>query len=107
MLERLAERGPCIPTPEDWNEALGHWCEHGRGHRLWLFSNGSGLQGLGPLLKPLAVRHRIVWFRPHRASRRREDWPDPKFSPKVECQFWDIRLDPVAKLGAWLKGGGA
>ena len=58
LLELLAERGPCIPTEAAWREALGHWGQHGKGHRLWILSNGAGLSGLAPIIKPLAVRHR-------------------------------------------------
>lgn len=108
LLEALAHRGPCLPTPEGWREALGHWGEHGKGHRLWLFSNGAGLQGLSALLRPLATRHRLVWFRPddpHLARAPR--WPDPGFGPGIERVAWDIHEDPVRKLGAWLKGGRA
>jgi uncharacterized protein (DUF58 family) len=108
LLELLAERGPSIPTTESWREALGHWGEHGRGHRLWMFSNGAGLQGLSPLLKPLAARHRVVWFEPVLPpSRRAVHWPDPEFPASVERQSWDILTDPVLKLGSWLKAGGA
>ena len=108
LLEKLLERGPAIPRPEDWTEALGHWGEQGRGHRLWLLSNGAGLRGLAPILKPLAVRHRLIWFEPTLPpSKGAATWPDPGFTAKVERVRWDIRLDPVAKLGAWLKGGGA
>jgi hypothetical protein len=73
-----------------------------------LFSNGAGLQGLTPLLKPLATRHRLVWFQPeNRADRRSMAWPDPGFSPAIEKQRWDLMEDPVVKLNAWLRAGGA
>lgn len=108
ILETLAERGPSLPRPEDWRTALGHWGEHGKGHRLWLFSNGAGLNGLAPLLKPLAVRHRVVWFQPELPpSRRAMHWPDPGFSAAVEKVQWPIAEDPVQRLNAWLKSGGA
>ena len=108
LLELLAERGPCIPTEAAWREALGHWGEHGRGHRLWLFSNGAGLQGLAPLLKPLATRHRVVWFQPDNPEDRGAmTWPDPGFSAAVERQRWEVQTDPVVKLNAWLRAGGA
>ena len=107
-LRRLAERGPSIPTQAAWREALGHWGEHGKGHRLWLFSNGSGLQGLAPLLKPLATRHRVVWFQPEDPQDRRgAAWPEPGFTPAIEHQSWSLLEDPVAKLNAWLRAGGA
>ena len=107
ILETLAERGPAIPTEASWREALGHWGEHGKGHRLWLFSNGSGLQGLAPLLKPLATRHRLVWFQPKDpAERRSMDWPDPGFTPTIERQCWDLMDDPVVKLNAGCGRGG-
>ena len=87
---------------------MGHWGEHGRGHRIWILSNGAGLAGLAPLVKPLAARHRVVWFRPQNSRlKHAPDWPDPGFSPAVERQTWDIREDPVLKLGIWLKAGGA
>lgn len=107
VLEALAERGPAVPTPEAWREALGHWGERGKGHRLWILSNGAGLQGLAPLLKPIAARHRVVWFRPHSPQKGTGDWPDPGFSAAVERQTWNVMEDPVQKLSAWLKGGGA
>ncbi len=108
LLEALAEIRPAAPTPEGWREALGHWGEHGRGHRLWLLSNGAGLQGLAPPLKPLAARHRVVWFHPVDPGRRRDPhWPDPGFTGSVETQVWNLLEDPVVRLGAWLKGGGA
>ena len=104
----MAERGPSIPTEASWREALGHWGEHGKGHRLWLFSNGSGLQGLAPLLKPLATRHRLVWFQPEdRTDRRGMMWPDPGFTAAIERQRWDLMDDPVVKLNGWLRAGGA
>jgi len=107
LLEALAGRGPAIPGPADWQEALGHWGDHGRGHRLWILSNGAGLQGLAPLLKPLAARHRVVWFRPEQPHyRHMPNWPDPGFPPNVERQDWNIMEDPVTRLGIWLKGGG-
>ena len=108
VLEALAERGPAIPTAESWRQALGQWGHAGKGHRLWILSNGAGLQGLAPLLKPLAARHRVVWLRPEDpALRHRPNWPDPAFPPTVERLIWNIQEDPVLKLGAWLKGGGA
>lgn len=107
LLEALAGRGPAIPGPADWQAALGHWGDHGRGHRLWILSNGAGLQGLAPLLKPLAARHRVVWFRPEQPHyRHMPNWPDPGFPPNVERQDWNIMEDPVTRLGIWLKGGG-
>lgn len=108
LLETLVERGPSRPTEAAWREALGRWGEHGKGHRLWLFSNGAGLQGLAPLLKPLAARHRVVWFQPTEPrSRWSVDWPDPGFAPTIERQSWDLAGDPVVKLNAWLRAGGA
>jgi uncharacterized protein (DUF58 family) len=108
LLEALAERGPAIPTPASWQQALGHWGQHGKGHRLWILSNGAGLQGLAPLIKPLAARHRVVWFRPENPHlKHAPNWPDPGFPAAVERQVWDLHEDPVLKLGAWLKGGGA
>ncbi|HNX94704.1 MAG TPA: DUF58 domain-containing protein, partial [Holophaga sp.] len=108
LLETLASRGPSIPTPEGWQQALGHWGQHGKGHRLWILSNGAGLQGLAPIIKPLAARHRVVWFRPENPHlKHTPNWPDPEFAPTVERVSWDIHEDPVLKLGAWMKGGGA
>lgn len=108
LLETLAGRGPAIPTEAAWREALGHWGEHGKGHRLWLFSNGAGLGGLAPLLKPLAARHRVVWFKPlEPPGRGSEDWPDPGFAPTIERQSWALAEDPIQKLSAWLRAGGA
>ena len=108
LLEAAAGLGPALPTPASWQEALGHWGERGHGHRLWLLSNGAGLRGLAPLLKPISARHHVVWFRPlQRDGRRAPDWPDPGFPPRVERLAWDILADPVAQLGAWLKGAGA
>ena len=84
-----------------------HAGEHGRGHRLWLLSNGAGLQGLAPLIRPIAARHRVVWFRPEQPRYRHlPNWPDPGFPPLVERQDWNIMEDPVTRLGIWLKGGG-
>jgi len=106
LLEALAELSPRVPSSEGWREALGHWGEHGRGHRLWLLSNGAGLSGLAPLLKPLAARHRIVWFRSEDpALKRAPHWPNPAFGPGVEALLWNLQEDPVVKLGVWLKGG--
>lgn len=105
VVEALAELGPSLPSPEGWAQALGHWGERGRGHRLWILSNGAGLRGLAPLIKPLAARHRVVWFHPE--THGKERWPDPGLPGTVERQDWDILEDPVVKLGAWLKGGGA
>jgi uncharacterized protein (DUF58 family) len=108
ILETLAERGPALPTEAAWREALGRWGEHGKGHRLWLFSNGAGLQGLAPLLKPLATRHRLVWFQPETPEGPKAPaWPDPGFSPAIERQRWDLLEDPIVKLNAWLRAGGA
>jgi uncharacterized protein (DUF58 family) len=108
LLETLVQTAPAVPTPEGWQQAMGHWGEHGRGHRIWILSNGAGLAGLAPLVKPLAARHRVVWFRPQNSRlKHAPDWPDPGFSPAVERQTWDIREDPVLKLGIWLKAGGA
>jgi uncharacterized protein (DUF58 family) len=108
LLEKLAERGPAIPTEASWREALGHWGEHGKGHRLWLLSNGAGLDGLAPLLRPLAARQRLVWFQPKaRGDLRAMAWPDPGFSPAIEHQRWDLLEDPVQKLNVWLRAGGA
>ena len=107
LLEALATRGPSIPTPASWQEALGHWGDHGRGHRLWLLSNGAGLQGLGPLIKPIAARHSVVWFRPELPTLTQPNWPDPGLPATVERQTWNLMDDPVTRLGIWLKGGGA
>jgi uncharacterized protein (DUF58 family) len=108
LLEALAARGPALPTPASWQAALGHWGEHGRGHRLWILSNGGGLQGLAPLIKPIAARHRVVWFRPDQPQERHlPNWPDPGFGPQVERQHWSIMEDPVTRMGIWLKAGGA
>lgn len=106
-LEYLIERGPAIPRPEDWQAAFGHWGEHGKGHRLWLLSNGAGLQGLAPVLKPIAARHRVVWFEPELpATTRATPWPDPGLPPTVSRQRWPLLEDPVPRLSAFLKGTG-
>jgi hypothetical protein len=34
-------------------------------------------------------------------------WPDPGFSAAIERQQWDVLEDPVVKLNAWLRAGGA
>ncbi len=108
LLEALAQRGPAIPTEASWQEALGHWGERGRDHRLWILSNGAGLQGLGPLIKPIAARHRVIWFRPEQPHyRHMPNWPDPGFPATVELQHWNIMEDPVTRLGTWLRTGGA
>lgn len=108
LLERLVERGPAVLTPESWTQALGHWGDVGHDHRWWILSNGAGLQGLAPLMKPIAARHRVVWFRPELPHlRRMPNWPDPKLPATVERQTWDILKDPVVKMGAWMKAGGA
>ena len=107
LLEALARRGPAIPSPAAWQQALGHWGERGRGHRLWILSNGAGLQGLAPLLKPIAARHSVVWFRPELPHLKdTPNWPDPGFPPTVERQTWNILLDPITQLAIWLKGAG-
>ena len=75
---------------------------------MWLFSNGAGLHGLAPLLKPLATRHRLVWFQPEsHETRKGMTWPDPGFSAAIEKQRWDVLEDPIPKLNAWLRAGGA
>jgi len=108
LLEALATRGPAIPTAASWHEALGRWGERGRGHRLWLLSNGAGLQGLAPLLKPIAARHSVVWFRPEgQDGPSAPAWPDPGLPQTVERQTWNLMDDPVTRLGLWLKGRGA
>lgn len=107
LLETLAGLGPAIPTPASWQQALGHWVERGRGHRLWILSNGAGLGGLGPLLKPIAARHRVVWIRPEQPQlKHRPNWPDPGLPATVERLAWNIMEDPVTRAGIWLKGGG-
>lgn len=108
LLEALASRGPALPTPEDWRAVFGHWGEHSRNQRIWIFSNGAGLSGLAPVIRPLTPRHRIVWFRPDESpSHRAPDWPDPGFPSTVERQTWSILEDPVKKLQSWFKGSGA
>jgi hypothetical protein len=50
----------------------------------------------------------VVWFRPENPRlRHAPNWPDPGFAPSIERVVWDLHEDPVLKLGAWLKGGGA
>jgi len=67
LLEALVTRGPSIPTPEGWQQALGHWGEHGKGHRLWILSNG-GVSGVSRLSSNLWRRGiAVVWFRPENA----------------------------------------
>jgi len=108
QLEALAGLGPAIPTPASWRQALGHWGGRSRGHRLWILSNGAGLQGLAELVGPIAARNRVVWFRPEQPHLRHlPNWPDPGFGPNVERNTWNIMEDPVTRLGIWLKGGGA
>jgi uncharacterized protein (DUF58 family) len=108
LLEALAERSPAIPTPASWQQALGHWGDKGRGHRLWILSNGAGLQGLAEGIKPIAARHSVVWFRPELPGLRHvPNWPDPGFPPTVERQTWNILEDPVVRMSLWLNGAGA
>ena len=108
LLEALAGLGPAIPTPASWQQALGHWGDRGRGHRLWILSNGAGLQGLAELIKPIAARHQVVWFRPEQPHLKHlPNWPDPGFPATVERQTWNIMEDPVTRLGIWLKESGA
>jgi uncharacterized protein (DUF58 family) len=108
LLEALADCGPSLPTAESWQEAFGRWTGQGKGHRIWILSNGAGLGGLAPTLKPIALRHRVVWFRPeHPALRRQPNWPDPALGPAVDRETWNILEDPVVRMGAWLKGGKA
>jgi len=108
LLEALAGLGPARPTAAAWQDALGHWGDHGRGHRLWILSNGAGLQGLAGPLKAIAARHRVVWFRPEAPHlKHTPNWPDPGFPAGVERQTWNILEDPVTRLGIWLKAGGA
>jgi uncharacterized protein (DUF58 family) len=108
LLETLAGLRPAEPTPASWQQALGHWGERGRGHRLWLLSNGAGLQGLGERIRPIAARHRVVWFRPEQPRlRHRPNWPAPGLPATVEQQTWNIMEDPVTRLGLWLRGRGA
>jgi uncharacterized protein (DUF58 family) len=108
LLEALAARGPAIPTPESWQQAMGHWGHQGKDHRIWILSNGAGLQGFAALIKPLAARPRVVWFRPENPHlRHAPNWPEPGFPATVERQVWDLHEDPVLKLALWLKGGGA
>jgi len=107
LLEALAGLGPALPNPAAWQLALGHWGDRGRGHRLWILSNGAGLQGLAELVKPIAARHQVVWFRPEQPHLKHlPNWPDPGFPATVERQTWNIMEDPVTRLGIWLKGGG-
>lgn len=105
ILEALLERGPARPTEAAWREALGHWGERGHGHRLWILSNGAGLAGLAPLLAPLAPRHRVVWFRPEAPGG--SPWPDPGLPAAVRRLAWPLEEDPVPRLDAWLRSGGA
>jgi uncharacterized protein (DUF58 family) len=108
LLEALAGIGPAIPTPEGWREALGHWGDRGRGHRLWILSNGAGLQGLAQPVRTIAARHRVTWFRPEAPHLRHlPNWPDPGFPATVERVTWNILDDPVTRLGLWLKESGA
>jgi len=108
LLEALAGLGPARPTPASWKQALGHWSEHGRGHRLWILSNGEGLGGLAELIKPIAARQRVVWFRPEQPQLKKvPNWPDPAFPATVERQTWNLMEDPVTRLGIWLKASGA
>jgi len=108
LLEALAGIAPARPTPASWQQALGHWGERGRGHRLWILSNGAGLQGLAGLVKPIAARHHVVWFRPVQPRlKHRPNWPDPGFPATVEQLTWNIMEDPVARLGSWMRGRGA
>jgi len=107
LLEALAGLGPAQPTAASWQQLLGHWDARGHGHRLWLLSNGAGLSGLAGLVKPIAARNRVVWFRPEQPQLKHlPNWPDPGFGPTVERNTWNIMEDPVTRLGLWLKGGG-
>jgi uncharacterized protein (DUF58 family) len=84
LLEALAGLGPAIP------------------------SNGAGLQGLAELIKPIAARHQVVWFRPELPHLKHlPNWPDPGFPATVERHTWNIMEDPVTRLGIWMKGTGA
>jgi len=106
ILESIADLTPRMPTPQDWRDSLGRWTDGGRGHRLWLLSNGDGISGLGPLLKPIAARHRVVWFYPADSGKNgRPPLPDNDMPTNMEVQSWNVTDDPVKRLAQWLKSG--
>jgi hypothetical protein len=106
VLESMMELSPRLPSAHDWRGSLGHWTDRGRNQHLWLISNGEGLSGLGALLRPIAARHRVVWFCPaNDGNDRSAGWPDGDSPSGVDTQVWDIADDPVVRLGQWLRLG--
>ncbi|MDR1841482.1 MAG: DUF58 domain-containing protein [Holophagales bacterium] len=106
ILESIADLTPRIPNARDWRGSLGRWTDSGRGHHLWLLSNGGGAAGLGPLLKPIAARHRVVWFYPMGGSKKQQPpLSDNEMPSNLEVQNWNMNDDPVKRLGQWLKSG--
>jgi hypothetical protein len=50
----------------------------------------------------------VVWFKPEpQDGKKSMAWPDPGFSATVEQVRWPMLEDPVVKLNAWLRAGGA
>jgi uncharacterized protein (DUF58 family) len=107
VLEAMAGLAPRTPSAQDWRDALGGWASAGRRQPVWLISDGGGILGLGLALKPIAARHRVVWFCPTSGGRQGHPtrWPGGDAPPGVEVQAWDMADDPVARLGQWLKTG--
>jgi len=54
----------------------------------------------------------VVWFSPRLPKKRLSfhagmEWPDPGLPASIERQQWNALEDPVARMGKWLKAGGA
>ena len=105
ILESIADLTPRAPNAQEWRDSLGRWTDSGRGHRLWLLSNGDGIAGLGPLLKPITARHRVVWFYPSDIKKQQMLLSDNEMPANLEVQTWNMNDDPVKRLGQWLKSG--
>jgi len=109
VLEAIADFAPRVPSAQDWRDSLGRWAAGGRNQHIWLISNGDGISDLGPLLGPIAARHRTVWFCPVGGGRGRKErpvrWSGDDAPSGVEVQAWDMADDPVVRLGQWLRLG--
>jgi len=106
VLDAIAGLAPRVPFAQDWRDSLGRWTSGGRNQHVWLISNGDGLSGLGALLKPVAARHRTVWFCPVPNSEGHPVfWAGNDAPSGVELQAWDVADDPVVRLGQWLRLG--